>query len=254
MAGVIRFADGAVAAELAGESTSQDVPTEDRAGVTTLPDSTAVAFGISLPDGWAQEYVEMLGALMGTGGSVDQMLADAEAMTGLELPEDLERLLGEGVAVAADRDLDVAAASHDPAAIPAGVRVSGDTAEINDVLAKVRTALGPMAQALVVEEGDGVVALGLDADYVRELAGEGTLGDQAVFQEVVPDAQRGYAQLFVDFDAVDAWVAQGMEQAGQAGPDEQKVQENLAPLRALGVSSWAEDDGSERSLLRLSTD
>jgi hypothetical protein len=255
MAGVIRFEDGAVEAEFAGESTPEDLMTpDDRTGVTELPESTALALGVSLREGWAQQYVDLLGQMMGAGGSVDQMLAQAEAMTGLELPEDIERLFGDGFALAVDRDLDVAGASQDPAAVPAGIRVSGDPAEIKAVVAKIKAAIGPQADVLVVEEGDGVVAFGLAADYVRELAGEGALGDQATFQSVVPEADNAGALLFLDFDAVEQWVAQGMEQSGQAGPTERRVQENIAPLRALGLSASVDDDGSERALLRLSTD
>lgn len=255
MAGVIRFEDGAVEAEFVGESTPDDLMTSgDRAGVTALPETTALALGVSLQEGWAQKLVDRLGQVMGADGSVDRMLSDAEAMTGLELPEDIERLLGEGFALSVDRDLDVAAASQDPAAAPAGIRVSGDPAEINAVVDKIRTLAGPRADALVVEEGDGVVAFGLAADYVRELADEGGLGDQATFQDVVPDADDAGAVFFLDLDAVEQWVSQGMEQAGDTGPRAQKVQENLAPLRALGISASVDDDGSERALLRLSTD
>ncbi|HEU4514191.1 MAG TPA: DUF3352 domain-containing protein [Nocardioidaceae bacterium] len=255
MAGVIRFEDGAVEAELAGETSPEDLITSgDRAGVTELPASTALALGVSLQEGWSEKYVDMLGRLLGAEGSVDRMLSDAEAMTGLELPEDIERLLGDGFALSADRSLDLAAASRNPAAVPAGIRVSGDPAEIKAVVAKIRTALGPQAGMLVVEEGDGVVAFGLDADYVRELAGQGALGDQVVFQDVVPDPDRAGAVFFLDLDAVELWVSQGMELSGETGPRAQRIQENLAPLRALGVSASVDEDGTERALMRLSTD
>lgn len=253
MAGVIRFEDGAVEVELVGESTPDDLMTaDDRSGVAELPGSTALALGASPREGWTQKYVEMLGEMMGADGSVDRMLRDAEAMTGLQLPEDIERLLGDGFALSVDAGLDISAAAQNPAAAPAGVRVSGDPAEINAVVAKIRRVLGPRADALVVEEGDGVVALGLDADYVRELAGEGDLGAQATFRDVVPDVDGAGAVFFLDFDVVERWVSQGMEQSGRTM--ERSVQENLAPLRALGVTASVDDDGSERALLRLSTD
>jgi hypothetical protein len=132
--------------------------------------------------------------------------------------------------------------------------VSGDPREIREAVDKVKKAVGPDAESLVVEEGDGVVALGLDPDYVRTLAEAGGLGDDAVFQDVVPDADRAGGALFVNFDSVEEWVAQAMSGAGQMAPDEKQVRENLAPLRALGMSSWVEDDGSQGGLLRLSTD
>lgn len=258
LAGVVRFEDGAVEAEFAGDTTGEDLASDGRAGVTELPDSTAVAFGVALPEGWAQRYLDTVGELMGPGGSMEQLLRDAEAMTGLELPEDIERLLGDGFAVAVDSSLDLGAASRDPMSVPAGIRVSGDPAEITDVVTKIKAALGPEADVVAVEEGEGVVALGVEPGYVSELAGSGELGDQATFQDVVAEPDRAAAVFFLDFDAVEEWVAQGMAQemtqGGGGDESDQQVRENIAPLRALGISSWLDDDGTERALLRLSTD
>ncbi|MGH3364418.1 MAG: DUF3352 domain-containing protein [Nocardioidaceae bacterium] len=259
MAAVVRFEDGAMEAELATESslesTGMKFTPETTIDVTSLPSGTAAVLGLGLPEDWADSYLDMLGKVTGDEQAMDQMLAQAEAQTGLEIPEDLERLLGDGVAVALDEDLNIEAASTDPMAIPAGIRVSGDPQEIRAAVDKIKRALGPQSEALVVEEGDGVVALGLDPDYVKGLAAEGDLGSDASFQDVVPDADRANSVFYLDIDEVEGWVIQAMQQGGQIGPDEKKVLDNLAPLRALGMSSWVDEEGNAGGmLLRLSTE
>ena len=115
------------------------------------------------------------------------MLAEAEAETGLTLPEDLQTLLGDGLSVAVDSSVDLGAMASgsgdvDPADLPVGVRIVGDPDEITGVLDKVEAALGPVLGPIVVEEGDGVVAFGLDADYVATLAEDGSLGERGPVQ------------------------------------------------------------------------
>jgi uncharacterized Zn ribbon protein len=258
MAGVVRFEHGAVEAQVAtdsSESLGLKFSAKNRTDVTDLPSGTAAAVAVSLPQDWAQAYIDIVSKVMGDKQSVDQMLKQAEAQTGLDLPEDLQKLLGDGVAVALDKDLDLKTASKDPKQIPAGLRISGDPAEIRSAIDKVKKALGPEADSLVVEDGDGVVALGMKQGYVRDLADNGGLGNDAAFQDVVPDADRAASAFYVDFDAIEDWVDQGMEMGGQIGPDERKVLDNIRPLRALGMSSWVEGDGDYAGMrLRLSTD
>lgn len=250
MAAVVRVADGALEIEAAGESTPRQlVATDDRSGVTDLPAGTAVALGVSLSDGWATAALELMRELAGPDGAGSAWLRDAEALTGLRLPEDLQRLLGEGFAVAIDADLDPSAAAEDPP--PVGLRVSGDPADVTDVVDRLRSRFGPMTDVLALEQGDGVAALGLDAEYVSELAGTGTLGSQDAFRDVVPRTELPGLTLYVDLDAVERWATDGALPGGPADPS---TLANLEPLAALGLSSWVEADGSERSLLRLTTD
>lgn len=259
MAGVVRFADGAMEAQVASDSSFEGMglqfSTDDTVDATSLPAGTAAVLGLSLPDGWAQSYLDLFGKITGDEASVNQMVDMLEAQTGLAVPEDIEQLLGDGVAVTLDQSMDVASASQDPAAIPAGARISGDPQEIKAAVEKVKAAFGPQADVVVTEEGDGVVAVGLDAAYVKRLATEGGLGDDARFQDVVPDAERAASVFYLDFDAVDQWIDQAIEQnGGQLGPDEKAARENFAPLRAVGMSAWVEDDNAAGMLLRVSTD
>ena len=257
MAVVVRFADGAVEAEVAAETLPDGLAWTTSAGstdVVDLPLGTAAAFSVAFPDGWLSDYLDLLSDVAGEGmPPMDQLLAEAEAQTGLELPEDLETLLGDSVSLAVDGDLDVGAVQRDPSAVPAGLRISGDPAEIVRVLEKVRQKLGPQGEMLVVEQGDGVVAVGLDPGYVRSLAGQGGLGDEVTFQDVVTEAETASSTVFVNFDHVTGWVEQGMTAFGGGAPDGE-VLANLEPLAAFGISSWVEEDGSTRGVLRLTTD
>ncbi|HEX6249329.1 MAG TPA: DUF3352 domain-containing protein [Nocardioidaceae bacterium] len=257
MAAVVRFDDGAAELEYVGESMPEDFAwamPEGASHAGDLPAGTAVAYSVALGEGWLQGYLDTMESMMGEEFPVDPMMRDFEAQTGIEMPEDLEKLLGDSTSLAVAGDLDIEALEHDPAATAAGFRITGDTAEITGVLDKLRQLMGPDADMLVVEEGDGTVAVGLNEEYVQDLVGAGSLGDEAAFQGAVPHADESGSVVYVDFDAVSRWVEQGMGQDGDLAGDEQKILDNLEPLGALGVSGWVEDDGSSRALMRLTTD
>ncbi|MGH3330861.1 MAG: DUF3352 domain-containing protein, partial [Nocardioidaceae bacterium] len=226
-AAVVRFEDGAVELEAVMDGMPKEFSWAMGGGtsnVTALPAGTGAAFSMGVPEGWVDGYVGLMQDLMGDEmPPMDRMWAELEAETGLTLPEDIETLLGDSVSVAVDEELDFEKATQDPTSILGGLRVTGDPAEITKVVDKIKAAIGPDAEMLVVEEGDGAVALGLNRDYVGTLAEKGSLGDDATFQDAVPDAERATSVLYVDFDAVDRWVQQAIEAEGNIGPDEKKV-------------------------------
>jgi hypothetical protein len=210
-------------------------------------------YSLAFGEGWIQNYLDTLEQMMGEE-IPEPMLRDFEAETGLELPEDLEKLLGDSTSIAVAGDLDLEAAAEDPAAVAAGVRLTGDPAEITGVLDKIKKLMGPDAAMLVVEEGDGSVAVGLNQGYVQELAGSGSLGDDVTFQGAVPHAEESGSVFYLDFDAVSRWVEWGSELGGGTDAETRKILANLEPLDAVGVSGWVEDDGVTRGLFRLTTD
>lgn len=258
MAAVIRFEGGAVEAEFAMDELPEELSWATGAGpsnVTDLPAGTAAAFSAGLPEGWLDGYVGLMQDVMGDElPPMDQLWADLEAQTGLALPEDIETLLGDSVSIAVDEKLDFEEVGQDPAGVLAGIRVTGDSEEITRVVDKVKAAIGPDSDMVVVEEGAGVVAIGLNRDYVSTLSEKGSLGDDATFQDAVPNAERTASVGYVDFAAVDQWVEQAMKAEGNIGPDEKKVLDNLEPLAAAGISSWIEDDGTIKGLYRITTD
>jgi hypothetical protein len=262
IAGVLRFADGAVEMELAGGGLPAGTGSAGGgvSGVRELPETTGAAFSVALADGWAKELLE---SSQETGGMpLDRMLADAEEQTGLSLPEDLERLFGDNVSLAVDSRLEVgpAISGEGPSSLRLGVRVVGDPAEILPVVDKLKAAMGPAQQMLVVEEGRGAVAFGFNEEYVARLADGGDLDASRTFQSAVPERDRASGVVYVDFDAGDAWVERlVLDVAGlfagrpADGSTAAEVRENLRPLEALGISTWAED-GVQRGLVRITTD
>jgi hypothetical protein len=258
-AGTLRFADGTLELAVAtkgmpGGVAAVDAPRAPALG--DLPASTAAAFTVSLPDGWLQDWMTSIGDLLGggaAGGGSEDLWTDLEAATGLQLPEDVETLLGDGLRVSVDSSLDTAALQG-PAvpAVPVGIRIHGDAAEIDRVLDTLLARV-PAAQldALQRSSGDGYVVLGLDQAYVDTLSsGTGGLADDPAFRQVVPEADRVSGGVFVSFDAGD-WSTRV---AGEMFPGEPEVKANVAPLDALGLSSWLDDDQVQHGSLILSTD
>lgn len=253
MAGVVRFADGAAEVEFAGGGVPAGLPESGESpedGISSLPASTGAAMSLSLSDGWAESYLEQMSAMLGDGAGLEDSLAQMETQTGLSLPEDIETLLGDNVSVAVDSDIDFRAATEDPTAVPAGIKVLGDPAEILPVVDKIKANFGPDADLLLVESSDDAVAFGFAQGYMDSLLEEGQLGDDETFQNVVPEAGKAVGVFYVDFDAGDGWASELADFASGGDPEATK---NVEPLDALGVSAWV-DDGTQHGLLRLTTD
>jgi hypothetical protein len=262
MAGVIRFDDGAVEAEFV--TRGMDPTGALATGVTApsladLPESTALAFGFGVPDTLVKDSLDVFDDFFGAGPgsaglpSMEEMLARAEAQTGLKLPEDIQTLLGDGITISVDAGADLRALSQspDPDDIPVGLRIDGDPAKIRPVLDKLLAAAGPAADFLVVKSTDSGVVLGLQQRYVETLAAGGSLGDVSSFQRVVPEADRANSALYVNFDAGAGWL----EELGRMVSDGDKdVAANLAPLDAVGISGWTDDDAVQHGLVALTTD
>jgi hypothetical protein len=246
----VRFDDGSLEVETATGTELLGLPTltgSDQGGtaIATLPEDTAAAFGLGFEEGWFDELLDYASSFSGEGMDIDELIAEAEAETGLSLPEDAETLAGESltVAVGSDFDPDVVFNSSDGSDIPVAVKIKGDPEAIESVLAKLNPSMDVTFGS--DSEGDYVV-VGPNADYRAELLDDGGLGDTDVYQDVVREADRSGAILFVNFDAGDGWLA------NLAG-DDQEIKENLEPLAGLGLSAW-EDDGVGHSVLRITTD
>ncbi len=251
-AATVRFADGGVEVELAGAvpqsamMTPKADPDNTADLVGTLPTDTAVAYGVALPSGWAQQLIDSLESYGIPQEQIDQGLAQAEAQTGLTLPEDVETLLGQQVAVALGSgfDMEQLVNSGDPSGLPVGVKVQGDADQINAIMEKLGSSSGLPDMFQTETEGD-TVAWSLNPDYRSSLVGDGGLGDSETFQDVVPEADRANGVFYVDFDAGD-WLTSLTQ-------GDTEAQDNLEPLSALGISSRVEGE-TTHALVRLTTD
>jgi len=239
-AATMRFDDGAVEVEMAYSNDQQDLAKRflGDAGVEMvegLPDDTVAAFGLGFDEGWAQAMLDYFAATSGGEADVDEMLAQAESETGLDLPADLETLFGEGVAIGLGGGIDPdAIVNGGPAELPLGIKIKGDAEEIQAVLDKVKELAGPeVAPYLEVTESDGYAVLGTNDDYKAALESKGSLGETEAYEKVIEDGAASV--LFLNFDADDDWLVRLTE-------DEPELSENLAPLSAVGVSGWVEGD------------
>ncbi len=254
-AGVLRFKDGAVEAELQAKGLGPaggPVGTGRGPDVRSLPASTAAVLSLSFQKGWLNGYVDQLRSTLGAG-EVDSALSQAEQQTGLRLPQDIETLLGDGLSVSVDSstDLHALASSPDPSRVAAGIRIKGDAERIRAVIARLEAAAGASGDIVKVHSRGDTVVVGTDGAYLRTLLQSGDLGSSPSFEAAVPEPTRAGAVLFVSFDAGNGWAQRLADELSDGDPD---VKANIAPLDALGVSGWVDKDKVQHSLLRLTTD
>ena len=127
----VRFSDGALEMEMAGDPglSVESLYASDRGAdmVQTLPDSTAIALGVGFEDGWVRDVVDQAASIV--GGDADELLAEAGAGTGLDLPDDVETLFGDSFALSVDSELRprrVLVTSATRRSIPIAAKIQGD--------------------------------------------------------------------------------------------------------------------------------
>lgn len=247
-AATMRFDDGSFEVEVAGNAgmTSATLLAAEGGadGIADLPEDTIAAFGMGFTDGWFQTVLDQMAAT--SGESPDEFVTMLSEETGLDLPEDAERLLGEAVTISLGGDFDPEAFFNGgPAELPVGVTIEGDPAEIESVLDKLRPQLGEEASLLEAESDDDSVTISPNADYRATLLEDGGLGDSAAYTSVVEGADDASVVLFVNFDAGN-WLS---DLAG----DDPTAAENAEPLSAFGITGWMDGDTSH-TIMRLTTD
>lgn len=245
----LEFVTGEFRGDLAEVTAFQATEIGDLVG--RLPEASAGAFAVGIPDGYVDSILEMVRPIIEaeSGMSFDDAIAELEAVSGLEIPDDVDTLLGDAVAVVADSDIDADdLESEGPSALRAAILVQGDPGEIEQVLDKIRGQMGPDAAFLQSAADGDLIAIGPNRDYLEEVVSGGDLGDDQVFEKVVPEGDDSTVVLYVDFDRND-WLVDLAEDTG--APDD--VVASLRPLDALGISAW-DDDGDGHLLLKLALD
>lgn len=242
-AAVLRFADGGIELSVASGApkSDEDLPTVSDL-VHDLPEDTAAVVAVASPRSatakldWADD---------GSGAGL------LGGLTGLDLPEDLETLLGESLSLSlggtAPPDLD---SVDGPGDLPLGAVVRGDATKINAVLDKLEEddTLGDLMTSRSSTEDKVTVAT--TRAYADQLLAEGTLEDDEGFKQTVRNVEDAQALVYLDLDG--DWAERVAEKLSQQ--DDETTQElagNLAVLRGLGATAWMDGDTS-RALVRLS--
>ncbi len=242
MAATVRFDDGSMEIEYAVSNYQPDMTKfvdsdEGASMVAGLPEDTVAALGFSLEEGWAEALVDYIKTtLPDDTASIDEGIAELESETGLEFPEDIETLMGEGVTISLGGGIDPdAIANGGPGELPAGITIKGDADEIQAVLDKIVDQVpSEMTPMMEVTEGDGYAVLAFQDDYRGKLEAGGDLGGTDDYGRVVEDGE-AQSVLYVNFDADDNWLVRVTD-------DMPEVSENLEPLSAFGISSWVDGD------------
>jgi Protein of unknown function (DUF3352) len=253
LAMTVRFSDGALEMEMAGDPglSVDSLYSSDRGAdmVQTLPDSTAIALGAGFEDGWVRDVADQAASVL--GGDPDELLAEAGAGTGLDLPDDVETLSGDSFALSVDSDFDPDAlfGTGDTSSIPVAAKIQGDPDGVESVLDKLRSQIPPPdGEALIPSDSAGdVTVVGLSSDYNSEVLGDGGLGESDVFRNVVREADQASAVIFVNFDAGNGWLDDMVDDGDPGSADD------VAVLQGFGMSVWG-TDGAAHAVLRLTTD
>jgi Protein of unknown function (DUF3352) len=252
------YASGALAfrfddshAEVASVVSGDAYEQLDNAGSasTDLPETTALALGLADGERWVDRQWDALQE-MGEGATdVQRAVDELQQQTGLQLPKDLQTLLGEDFSLAVDGSgLDELAESGEPSDLRAGARITTDMAAFDALwadLIDLAARNGVPYDLTKVETEDGV-AVGTTAEFAATMAEGGALGHTATFQAAVEDAERAQAYIYLDVNAFDELIRSDAE-------GDPAVVDNVEPLRAIGVSMRI-DDGFARATARVTLD
>ncbi|MEO6701774.1 MAG: DUF3352 domain-containing protein [Jatrophihabitantaceae bacterium] len=230
LAYTVRFSAKAVEliAKSFGQQTSQLTRPSGLTGIADLPASTGLALqttGLAgqLDKSW-QQLNARLGSLPGVAGAPVDPFTMWQQQFGLDLPGDLDTLLGSSQLLAVD------AASFGGHQGPrVGVRTWTDGKAAVGVLDKLAAGFGPSFPVHYRVTDDGVVA-GTDDGYLTSLTAPTgpRLATVAGFKDALPDLAGAPVAGYLNLDAIAASLRAN-------GADSQTLQQ-LAPFRAVGMT------------------
>lgn len=254
VAGALRFADGGMELVVVGQNGGLEQSDPVGKAVAKLPSDTALVAGLSVPDDLVQQLLDRVEAQDIPG--VQSFLDDAEIQTGLDLPDDLQTLLGNAIMLTVGGDAPSGLEDFDdPENVPVALVRHGDPDEALGIIGTVEEHLGLKLSdiPIVTETGDDVLVLSPSSAYAASLTESGKLGSSDLFQRAVPDAEKAQGLFFLALDT--GWREAIVDLAGtDLDPQESdELAANLEPFGALGLSATIDGDVS-RFQLRIATD
>ena len=117
------------------------------------------------------------------------------------------------------------------------------------MLEQALDAAGAPPGVVTIEEGEGALAVGLNPDYVSELAGSGDLGSDPAFDSVLSELEGDQGAFFVSFEG--DWLSALRGQLPRRGD-----REDPGEHRAAAGDGLLDHGRRERLLLhvRVTTD
>ena len=231
IAGVVKFEPDAVEVLAGGPASGR--PGAPSTLVTTLPDTTAAAIGISgSGDTVAKMWDPMVSQMSAMSGRTPaEETAQLERASGLTLPVDLIALLGSQLSLSVD--------SQGLAGFPLfGYQAETDPTTAQSGMSAVTKLMRKAGVSLTTTTRSDGIVMASTPGYANTLASaDGTLGSSPAFLAAVPDADGAAEVVYVDLATI-------LDATGVA------TSKDLAPLKSLGASVHA-DGGRDTYRMRL---
>lgn len=204
-------------------------------GIAQLPDSSvaAVAFvggADYLRDGWTR----LLDAAKSSGADIEAQLGQLEQQFRVSLPEDLAVLLGDGFALALDKQ------GLDSGDIAVGARIRTDQDKAESVLDNLERILREQGTAVPIARDriDGGIVLASSEAYADKLVAGGRLGESEQFKAALPEVDGADVAVWADVDSlVDALPASAWD-----GEDDRTAREVMRVIDGVGLTATVDAD------------
>jgi len=237
---------GELAAVVAGESYAEfaDAPSVE----VDVPESAGLVVGnADAARLLRSQWDALVGMQEWSNPDARAEIEQFEAQTGLDLPADLETLLGDNFVLSLD-SAGLAEVLHtfDTTALGFGAQIATDQAKFDDVYARVQDLAAQSGVPLQLNKtatDDGVVVSTSPA-WAEKLAAGGALTDTAKYQTAVADADEAQSVFYLDFGAFDPLVEQ---------MNDKELTANFKPLQAVGASA-SYQEGYVDLTMRLTVD
>lgn len=206
-----------------------------------LPADTAFAAELIRPDLGVRNLWKALdksGVTM--QGGFQQEVATIEQAFGLQLPQDLETLVGKRLTIAAPaQDLTGAGTPT------VGARAQTKARQAERILDRIDRRLQPGGTSLPVRHRakDGELFVATSNRYLQQLTRPGTLGDQPLFRTAVADSADADTAVFVNLDEVERQYLSDIE--------DKDVRALVENLDAVGFSGSLQDGNAVTYSVRL---
>ena len=199
------------------------------------PEPTASPAPVEAPD------VEIPGVEIPSGDEgIEGELASIEDETGLEFPEDLVTLLGDGLTFAVGgRNLETIPTMSGPqdlAQLDIGLKLTTDPTKGADLAKRLVALAAKEGFALTATPTDDGVVIATNSGAAKAFSGEGNLGKSDTFKRTVAHGG-AFPALFVNIETIVTALLDS-----NPPPDVEDVLNELDPLSAFAVSSSYEDE------------
>lgn len=171
----------------------------------------------------------------------EDFIAGFEEETGLNMPEDLETLFGDGLTLAIGsknlEKLPTFSGPADVATLDVALKMTTDPDKALDLAERLATLATQVGLDLSTAQTDDGAVIATNQDAADGLDGSGKLGSDATFQSVMPYGDQTLYGMFVDVGTI-------LDKVSEADPpaDVAKDIDQAKAVKAVGISYGKKDE------------